>query len=262
MNDVKPNDIKIPAHPFVKCNIDGVSVHALVDTCSMKSFLRQDIYNIIDFEGNRVDKTDERCNSITGDSLNIFGKINANVNFTGSRYTYSAIPFIISSDIQFDCILGWDFLVNNNLDIQRDISGGTSFYSLKGPHGKMRVCAKAFSNANRLSGIVESKTSTEKPDYGTEQGEDSYLLFQSQYKAPIEVYLSEDVVIPARTEVTIDGKLVKTTSANVGMVKPHSSHTHEHDIHILHIVVHPRGKLVPVRIMNTSIQYNSAYVRS
>jgi hypothetical protein len=158
MNDVKPNDIKIPTHPFVKCNIDGVSVHALVDTCPMKSFLRQDIYNIIDFEGNRVDKTDERCNSITGDSLNIFGKINANVNFTGSRYTYSAIPFIISSDIQFDCILGWDFLVNNNLDIQR-------------------VCAKAFSNANRLSGIVESKTSTEKPDYGTEQGEDSYLLF-------------------------------------------------------------------------------------
>ncbi|CAB4003198.1 Hypothetical predicted protein [Paramuricea clavata] len=93
----------------------------------MKSFLRQDLYNIIDLEGNRVDKTDERCNSIMGDSLNIF----------------------------------------------------------------------------------ESNTSTEKPDYGTEQGGDSYLLFQSQYNSPIEVYLNEDVVIPARTEVTIDVKSLK-----------------------------------------------------
>lgn len=87
-----PKNIQIPTHPFVKCTIEGVNVHALVDTGSMKSFLRKDIYNIIiDFEGTRIDTANERCNSITGDSLNIFGKINANVHFTGSRYRYIVI---------------------------------------------------------------------------------------------------------------------------------------------------------------------------
>ena len=60
------------------------------------------------------------------------------------------------------------------------------------------------------------------------------------------------MVIQARTEVTVKGKLVKTTAAKVGMVKSHSSRTQEHDIHRSHIAVHPRDKIVPVRIMNTS----------
>ena len=43
--------MNIPTHPFVECNIEGVNAHALIDTGSMKSFIRQDIYNTIDFEG-------------------------------------------------------------------------------------------------------------------------------------------------------------------------------------------------------------------
>ena len=75
-----PKNIQTPTHPFVKCTIEGVNVHALVDTRSTKSFLRKEIHNIIDFEGTRIDTANGRCNSIAGDSLNIFGKINANVH--------------------------------------------------------------------------------------------------------------------------------------------------------------------------------------
>ena len=83
--------------------------------------------------------------------------------------------------------MGWDFLVNNQLTVQRDTSGGISFYSLTEPHGKTRVCAKAVSNATHLSGVVESgAAASEIPDCGMENGTDSYLLYQSQYKAPVQ----------------------------------------------------------------------------
>ena len=137
------------------------------------------------------------------------GKLNASIKFIGSRYSYSD-NFLVSSDIQFDCILGWDFLVNNQLTVQRDTSEGISFYSLTGPHGKTWVCAKAVSNAMHLSGVVESGATTNKiPDCGMENSTDSYLLYQSQYKVPIEVYLSDDRAIPSRSEVIVEGKLAK-----------------------------------------------------
>ena len=66
----------------------------------MKTLLRKDIHNTIDFEGTRIDTADERSNSITGDSLNILSKINANIHFTGSRYSYSD-NFLISNDILY-----------------------------------------------------------------------------------------------------------------------------------------------------------------
>lgn len=253
-------DSKIPTHPFVVCNIEGVNVQALVDTGSMKSFISKDIHTIIDFDNSRVDKSEERCNSITGDSLHIFGNITANFKFPSSRYTYSN-NFIISSNIQFDCVLGWDFLVNNKLDLRREMAvGGISSYLLKGPHGKTSVCAKSPSgpsNRANLSGVIEvSENHMSKPPGDSEFGmaEDSSLLFQSRYKAHIEVCLIKDVIIPAKTEFVVEGKLIKTTSAEVGMITPNLSRPQESGIHISHVVVNPKGRIVPVRIMNSSVE--------
>ena len=97
--------MNIPMHPFVECNIEGVNAHALIDTGSMKSFIRQDIYNTIDFEGTRLGEVNEQCKSITGDPLNLLGKLNASIKFIGSHYLYSD-NFLVSSDIQFDCTSG------------------------------------------------------------------------------------------------------------------------------------------------------------
>ena len=46
--------MNIPTHPFVVCNIEGVRVQALVDTGSMKSFIKKDIQDVIDFHCRRV----------------------------------------------------------------------------------------------------------------------------------------------------------------------------------------------------------------
>ena len=162
--------MNIPTHPFVVCNIEGVRVQALVDTGSMKSFIKKGIQDVIDFDCRRVNKSTERCNSITGDSLKIIGKINVNVNFSGSRHTYSN-DFLISSNIEFDCVLGWDFLVNNHVDLRRSMLGGLSSYVLKGPHGKTPVCARVVPNETHLSGVVESSDTVDKPpDCGSEHG--------------------------------------------------------------------------------------------
>ena len=244
--------MNIPTHPFVVCNIEGVRVQALVDTGSMKSFIKKDIQDVIDFDCRRVNKSTERCNSITGDSLKIVGKINVNVNFSGSRHSYSN-DFLISSNIEFDCVLGWDFLVNNHVDLRRGMLGGLSSYVLEGPHGKTPVCARVVPNETHLSGVVESSDTVDKmPDCGSEHGGDSYLLFQSRYKAPTEICLTENVVIAARTELVLEGKLVKTTSADVGMITANRARAYEPGIHISHIVAHPCGKIVPVRVLNSS----------
>ena len=244
--------MNIPTHPFVVCNIEGVRVQALVDTGSMKSFIKKDIQDVIDFDCRRVNKSTERCNSITGDSLKIVGKINVNVNFSGSRHSYCN-DFLISSNIEFDCVLGWDFLVNNHVDLRRGMLGGLSSYVLEGPHGKTPVCARVVPDETHLSGVVESSDTVDKPpDCGSEHGGDSYLLFQSRYKAATEICLTENVVIPARTELVLKGKLVKTTSADVGMITANRARAYEPGIHISHIVAHPCGKIVPVRVLNSS----------
>ena len=244
--------MNIPTHPFVVCNIEGVRVQALVDTGSMKSFIKKDIQDVIDFDCRRVNKSTERCNSITGDSLKIVGKINVNVNFSGSRHSYCN-DFLISSNIEFDCVLGWDFLVNNHVDLRRGMLGGLSSYVLEGPHEKTPVCARVVPNETHLSGVVESSDTVDKPpDCGSEHGGDSYLLFQSRYKAATEICLTENVVIPARTELVLEGKLVKTTSADVGMITANRARAYEPGIHISHIVAHPCGKIVPVRVLNSS----------
>ena len=73
--------MNIPTHPFVECNIEGVNAHALIDTGCMESFIRQDIYIAIDFEGTQLGKVNEQCKSITGDPLNLSGKLNASIKF-------------------------------------------------------------------------------------------------------------------------------------------------------------------------------------
>ena len=144
--------MNIPTHPLVECNIEGVNAHALVDTGSMKSFIRQDIYITIDFEGTRLGKVNEQCKFITGDPLNLSGKLNASIKFIGSRYSYSD-NFLVSSGIQFDCILGWDFLVNNQLTVQRDTRVVLVFIPLQGLTGKLGFVLKLFQTPRNCRGL-------------------------------------------------------------------------------------------------------------
>ena len=45
------NSFYIPAQPFVKCQVRGVEVNALIDTGSMRTFISDNIQKIIDLDG-------------------------------------------------------------------------------------------------------------------------------------------------------------------------------------------------------------------
>ncbi len=91
----------LPEHPFVACFVDGVPVNALIDTGSMKSFVSDRIYNIIDFNCAKLNKSQaQRCTSITGGDLDIAGTISAQVTFQRSKHMYHS-SFLVTSNIPY-----------------------------------------------------------------------------------------------------------------------------------------------------------------
>ena len=72
-NDVRPETVShynsnfdiIPAQTFVKSQIDGVEVNALVDTGSMRTFISDNVHKIIDLDNKKLGTSvTERCESI------------------------------------------------------------------------------------------------------------------------------------------------------------------------------------------------------
>ena len=76
----------------------------------MKSFISRNVQSIIDFNDSLLDKSSvQKCVSITGDKLNILGQLRTIVNFGKSKVTYTS-DFLVSDNIQYECVLGWDFI--------------------------------------------------------------------------------------------------------------------------------------------------------
>ena len=207
----------------------------------------------MDFSSVRIDKSDlEKCRSITGGSLDILGRIKGNIKFPSSKLTYNC-NFLISNDIQYDCVLGWDFLVANKLDLSRENSEGNSCYLLRGQHGKTRVCAKQPSPDIEFTGVVDVNRTHEAapgiPESGSEK--ESTLLFESRIRSPTHVTLVEDVIFPGRTEIILKGRLEKKVACKTGIIlsSPELDQSH---IHVANIVVSPEDRQVPIRVLNSS----------
>ena len=77
----------------------------------------------------------QRCTSITGGDLNIAGTVSTSVTFSRSKHNYHS-SFLVSSNIPYDCVLGWDFITRHKLSVQGDFLRGRSRYQLVGPMGK------------------------------------------------------------------------------------------------------------------------------
>ena len=140
-------------------------------------FISKDVYTIMDFNNVRIDKSDlEKCRSITGGSLDISGRIKGNIKFPSSKQTYSCNS-LISNNIQYDCVLGWDFLVANKLDLSRGNSEGNSCYLLRGRHGKTRVCAKQPSPDIEFTGVIVGRMKQHliSPSLGVKRNQLCYL---------------------------------------------------------------------------------------
>ncbi|CAB3982599.1 Hypothetical predicted protein [Paramuricea clavata] len=120
-------------HPFVDCFVDQVRVRALIDTGSIKCFVNQTVQRTIDFDDRAIDKTiKQKCVSITGHNVNIQGHLSSTVKFLGSCASFNR-EFLVSNNIPYDCVLGWDFISQNNLSFCKDVNLGT--YIFVGKHG-------------------------------------------------------------------------------------------------------------------------------
>ena len=88
-------------HPYVDCFVDHVRVRALIDSCSMKSFISKSVQRTIDFDDLNLNKTKkEKCALITGHNVNIEGHLYSTIKFLGSRECFNG-KFLLSNDIQY-----------------------------------------------------------------------------------------------------------------------------------------------------------------
>ena len=149
------------------------------------------------------------------------------------------------TNIGYDCVLGWDFLVNNNSDLRGEISRGDRLYHLVGSHGKTWVSAVACTRSSHrsVSGVLEANHGTGVPPRF--EASNDFLLAQSQVKAPVYVCLDNNVVVQGRSEMIVQGKLLKSPTLEIGMISPihkNEDATHQSlNCHVAHAVVPPEG---------------------
>ena len=145
MKDVFAGSVDIPqiksadfnffktTHPIVSILV-GVYVDALLDTGSMRSFVSDKVHAIFDFNNLLSSYVGHaRFVSITGDPLDIKCSVGCSVKFPNSKYLYHG-NFLVSSNIRYDCVLGWDFLAANRLElIVKNVAGQQTYLVQSGP---------------------------------------------------------------------------------------------------------------------------------
>ena len=246
-SNINVSNDSLPEHPFVACVIDGAPVNALLDTGSMKSFISDRIHNIFDFDGGRLDTSQShRCTSITGGDLNIAGTISTIVTFSRSKHNYHS-SFLVSSNIPYDCVLGWDFITQHKLSIRGDCLGGRSHYQLVGTYRKIPINAEHPAMNVESNGVVitEANSPVVSP---SEASKTNAVLVQSQLKGVSKVIVPEGVAIPARSEMVIEGKIQAKDISQVGMISASQADSIRRlqGLHVAHLVVTPADKTVPV----------------
>ncbi len=129
----------------------------------MKSFISQNVQRIIDFNNSLLDTScAQTCVSITGDKLHILGQLSTIVKFCQSKVAYLG-DFLVSDNIQYDCVLGWDFIHHHQLSIHS--KGPGEGYFLAGRHGNTCIRDNRESTTANLVGIThtsEQRSATDR----------------------------------------------------------------------------------------------------
>ena len=100
-----------------------------------------------------------------------------------------------------------------------------------------------------MSGVVVKNA---EPELGKSQVP---LFVESKLKGKTSVVLTENISIPGRFEMLIQGHAKKTLQASVGMIGPAESFQgRSQNIHdqVAYDVISPYARAVPLKIMNTS----------
>jgi hypothetical protein len=113
--------------------VDQVHVRSVIDSGSMKSFISKSVQRTIDFDDLNLNKSKkEKCISITGHTVNIQGHLSSTVKLLGTRACFNG-TFLVRNNIPYECVLGWDFISQNNLSLCKDVN--LRNYILVGKHG-------------------------------------------------------------------------------------------------------------------------------
>ena len=173
--------------------------------------------------------------------MNILGQLNTVVKFSNSKVTYAS-DFLVSDNIQYECVLGWDFINRHKLSFH---TGPGKGYFLVGRHGKTSIRDKEPTTAN-LAGVTHSRVSRSSTDR---------LLCQSTFQSNAVVALLESSIIPPRTEMILAGKLAKSANSKIGMIEPRSGTISDarQGFSLARVVVKPdQHRVVPLRVINMS----------
>ena len=123
----------ITCQPVISCSLGGIDANALFDTGSMKSFISQELFDRF-HPRPALSQTFHNCVSITGQPLNTAGTRGLDLSFPSQGTILYSGTFIVSSTLfqPLQCVLGWDFITSNRLQLS---FSGNGTYSLLGKHG-------------------------------------------------------------------------------------------------------------------------------
>ena len=118
---------------LIQCLINGFNVPALIDTGSMKSFVSQDVFDLIKPIPVWIGGP-HQCVGITGQPFDICGAIQLDLSFSSDDSVSYPGTYLVSSNLlhSLQYVLGWDFLTSNDLSLSVDEIGA---YFLVGLHG-------------------------------------------------------------------------------------------------------------------------------
>ena len=160
--------------PLICYSLGGVLVQALIDTGSMKSFITRQIYEQLRSK-QEVQSNAQRCYGITGQPLPVHWTVQTTLSFPNNPIVSYPSGFLVSDHLlePLQCIIGWDFLTSNELQLSFHEN---SHYFLHGSHGETPLLP---TKATHISHNTFSVGDTAK----------TCLLVQSSSKGPAPVHV-------------------------------------------------------------------------
>lgn len=177
---------ELPIHPLVELHwqIEDVKVRALIDTGSMKYSITKQVHAVLDFDNLRIRPETMHARNVYLLLVilnNTWYSFNACVMFN-NKFRLVQGEFLVCDNISYVCVLGWDFLVQNRLDLRGITLGDRWAYSLVGNQGKTPIIANHVAWQNQLSGVV--KMVETRTEIAIEDGNPT-LFVESQLKGKI-----------------------------------------------------------------------------
>ena len=210
----------------------------------MKSFISEQLFRQFS-RSSVLSPAPSNCIGITGQPLDIAGVVHLELSFPGGNLHSYPGKFLVSPSLcqPLKCVLGWDFLTSNGLQLS---FLGNCTYCLEGTHGSTPLCPIPW------LGPPSADTKSTGNDTSNVEPASNCLMVQSTTRGPVFVSLETNLCIPGRTEVLVHGIIPKSSREQLGMITPKLDSDLACSILAAYTVCQAEGRKVPVRLMNTS----------